>query len=87
MQERSWIEQVVFGRVQGAYGSYTDCRRVADVRVRVWGSLVLWNRVPYLRVRGGGIFLWCVGCGGCVVWGWEGNFRTPYPLTNAPEMG
>jgi len=26
-------------------------------------------------------FLLCVGCGGCVVWGWEGNFRTPsrYP--------
>jgi hypothetical protein len=69
LQERSRIEQV-FGGVQGAYGSYMGCRRVADVRVRVWGQLVLWNRVPYLRVGGGGIFLLCVGCGGSVMVVW-----------------
>ena len=51
----------MFGSVKGAYGSYMGCRRVAYVRVRVWGQLVLWNRVQYLRVRGGGIF--------CCVWG------------------
>jgi hypothetical protein len=52
------------------------CRRVAYVRVRVWGQLVLWNMVQYLRVRGGGIFLLCVGCGGCVmvVWWVEEEF-------------
>jgi hypothetical protein len=61
LQERSWIEQVVFGGVKGAYGSYMGCRRVAYVRVRVWDQLVLWNMVPYLRVGGGGVF--------CCVWG------------------
>jgi hypothetical protein len=37
---------------------------------------VLWNMVQYLRVRGGGIFLLCVGCGGCVmvVWWVEEEF-------------
>jgi hypothetical protein len=36
----------------------------------------LWNMVQYLRVRGGGIFLLCVGCGGCVmvVWWVEEEF-------------
>jgi hypothetical protein len=54
------IEQV-FGRVQRADGSYMGCRRVAYGMVRVWGPLVLGNRVQYLRVRGGGVF--------CCVWG------------------
>jgi hypothetical protein len=75
LKERYRIEQV-FGSVKGAYGSYMGCRRVAYVRVRVWGQLVLWNMVQYLRVRGGGIFLLCVGCGGCVmvVWWVEEEF-------------
>jgi hypothetical protein len=50
LKERYRIEQV-FGSVKGAYGSYMGCRRVAYVRVRVWGQLVLWNMVQYLRVR------------------------------------
>jgi hypothetical protein len=75
LKERYRIEQV-FGSVKGAYGSYMGCRRVAYVRVRVWGQLVLWNMVQYLRVGGGGIFLLCVGCGGCVmvVWWVEEEF-------------
>jgi hypothetical protein len=43
------------GGVWELYG----CRRVADGMVRVWGSLVLWKGVPYLRV-GGGVFFCCV---------------------------
>jgi hypothetical protein len=52
------------------------CRRVADVRVRVWGSLVLWKGVPYLRVRV--VVFFCCVWGVVVVWCgvWEGNFRT-----------
>jgi hypothetical protein len=75
LKERYRIEQV-FGSVKGAYGSYMGCRRAAYVRVRVWGQLVLWNMVQYLRVRGGGIFLLCVGCGGfvMVVWWVEEEF-------------
>jgi hypothetical protein len=57
--ERYRIEQV-FGSVKGAYGSYIGCRGAAYVVVRVWGQLVLWNMVQYLRVRGGGVF--------CCVW-------------------
>jgi hypothetical protein len=74
--ERYRIEQV-FGSVKGAYGSYIGCRRVEYVMVRVWGQLVLWNMVQYLRVRGGGVF--CCVWGVVVVWcgDWEGNFRTP----------
>jgi hypothetical protein len=53
--------ELVFGRVQGRDGSYMGCRRVAYGMVRVWGSLVLWKGVPYLRVGGGGVF--------CCVWG------------------
>jgi len=73
--ERYRIEQV-FGSVKSAYGSYIGCRRVAYVMVRVWGQLVLWNMVQLLRVRGGGIFLLCVGCGGSVmvVWWVEEEF-------------
>ena len=83
LRERYRIEPV-FGSVKSAYGSYIGCRRGAYGMVRVWGQLVLWNMVQYLRVRGGGVFLLRVGCGGCVVWGWEGNFRTPSfsPLTS-----
>jgi hypothetical protein len=47
--------------VQRADGSYMGCRRVAYGMVGVWGQLVLWKGVPYLRVRGGGVF--------CRVWG------------------
>jgi hypothetical protein len=81
LKERYRIEQV-FGSVKGAYGSYMGCRRVAYVRVRVWGQLVLWNMVQYLRVRGGGIFLLCVGCGGCVmvVWWVEEEFSNTLGL-------
>jgi hypothetical protein len=87
LQERSRIEPV-FGRVKGAYGSYRGCRREAYVMVRVWGQLVLWKGAVF-ACWGWWCFLLCVGCDGCVVWGWKGNFRTPspYPLTNAPEMG
>jgi hypothetical protein len=76
--ERYRIEQV-FGSVKRAYGSYIGCRGGAYVVVRVWGPLVLWNMVQYLRVRGGGVFccVWGVVVVWCVVWGWEGNFRTP----------
>jgi hypothetical protein len=42
------------------------CRRVADVRVRVWGSLVLWKGVPYLRVRV--VVFFCCVWGVVVVW-------------------
>jgi hypothetical protein len=90
LKERYRIEQV-FGSVKGAYGSYMGCRRVAYVRVRVWGQLVLWNMVQYLRVRGGGIFLLCVGCGGCVmvVWWVEEEFSNTlrHPLTLLSSIG
>jgi len=82
LQERSWIEQVVFGGVKGAYGSYMGCRRVAYVRVRVWGSLVLWNMVPYLRVGGGGVF--CCVWGVVVVWYGVGRGIFEHPLAT-PE--
>jgi hypothetical protein len=88
LKERYRIEQV-FGSVKRAYGSYMGCRRVAYVRVRVWGQLVLWNMVQYLRVRGGGIFLLCVGCGGCVmvVWWVEEEFSNTLSrgLDNTPH--
>jgi hypothetical protein len=50
----------VWGCAGGVWELY-GCRRVAYVRVRVWGLLVLWKGVPYLRVGDGGIF--------CGVWG------------------
>ena len=56
----------MFGRVQRADGCYMGCRRVADVRVRVWGSLVLWKGVPYLRVRV--VVFFCCVWGVVVVW-------------------
>ena len=67
---------------------------ILAVGVCVWDGL----RVGLVGVVGYGAVSaywgwWCfllgVGCGGGVVWGWKGNFRTPSvnPLTNAPEMG
>jgi hypothetical protein len=53
--ERYRIEQV-FGSVKSAYRSSIGCRRVAYVMVGVGCPLVLWNRVQYLRVKGGGVF-------------------------------
>ena len=63
--ERYRIEQV-FGRVKGVYGSYVGCRCWGYARVWVWGMLVLWNLVPWLRVGGDGGDCLCVVF---VVWG------------------
>ena len=45
------VEQV-FGSVEGVYGSYVGCRCWCYARVWVWGMLVLWNLVQWLRVGG-----------------------------------
>ena len=50
------MEQV-FGRVKGVYGSYVGC---CWCFARVWGMLVLWNLVPWLRVGGDGGDCLCV---------------------------
>ena len=42
------MEQV-FGSVKGVYGSYVGCRSWCYARVQVWGMLVLWNLVQWLR--------------------------------------
>jgi hypothetical protein len=57
--ERYRVEQV-FGSVKGVYGSYVGCRRWKYARVQVWGMLVLWNLVQWLRVGGGAGNFWCV---------------------------
>jgi hypothetical protein len=57
--ERYRVEQV-FGRVKGVYGSYVGCRRWKYARVQVWGMLVLWNLVQWLRVGGGSDDFYCV---------------------------
>jgi hypothetical protein len=54
--ERYRIEQV-FGSVKGVYGSYVGC---CWCFARVWGMLVLWNLVPWLRVGGDGGDCLCV---------------------------
>jgi hypothetical protein len=63
--ERYRIEQV-FGSVKGVYGSYVGCRCWGYARVWVWGMLVLWNLVQWLRVGGDGGDCLCVVF---VVWG------------------
>jgi hypothetical protein len=57
--ERYRVEQV-FGSVKGVYGSYVSGRRWKYARVQVWGMLVLWNLVQWLRVGGGAGNFWCV---------------------------
>ena len=59
------IEQV-FRSVKGVYGSYAGCRCWGYARVQVWGMLVLWNLVQWLRVGGDGGDCLCVVF---VVWG------------------
>ena len=71
MGERYRIEQV-FGSIKRAYGSYVGCRGVGYALVCVGCSLVLWNRVQYLGVKGGlgvggGDVFWV---GVWVVWFW-----------------
>jgi hypothetical protein len=80
--ERYRVEQV-FGSVKGVYGSYVGGRRWKYARVQVWGMLVLWNLVQWLRVGGGtGDFLCLV----LVFWvdGAQGKgilVHPPLPLT------
>jgi len=57
--ERYRVEQV-FGSVKGVYGSYVGCRSWKYARVQVWGMLVLWNLVQWLRVGGGAGDFWCL---------------------------
>jgi hypothetical protein len=59
------VEQV-FGSVKGVYGSYVGCRCWGYARVWVWGMLVLWNLVQWLRVGGDRGDCLCVVF---VVWG------------------
>ena len=60
--ERYRVEPV-FGRLKGVYGSSVGCRSWGSARVWVWGLLVLWELVQWLRVwgDGGGDFVSCVG--------------------------
>ena len=58
--ERYRVE-LVFGRWKGVYGGSVGCRSAYLACVVVWGMLVLWNLVQWLRTsdRGDGL---------CVVW-------------------
>ena len=65
----------VFGSIKRADRSYIGCRRAEYALVRVGCSLVLWNRVQYLRVRG--VDILGLEVGWCGFGGWRRNFRTP----------
>ena len=66
---------------RGVRGRLRSCQSSRLARVRVWGMLVLWKRVQWVKV-GGLLWMWgrvCFACG-------KGIFRTPSEGTHQTRL-